>query len=278
MGWSEMANGAQLKGSLLFVGTATAIIRFGNLTLLTDPNFLHAGQRAYLGRGLTSKRLTEPAIDIAELPDLDAVVLSHLHGDHWDRTAQRGLDRDLPILTTPHASRKLQHRGFSRSVGLRTWKSQEIVRGETMMRLTAMPGRHARGVAERFLPPVMGSMLEFGPLDGTVALRIYISGDTLVIDELAEIPGRYPDIDAGVFHLGGTRLPGGFMVTMDGRQGADLLELVNPRTTIPVHYDDYGVFKSPLSDFRHEIERRGMTDRVTFVEPGQTIELGTGAT
>ena len=35
--------------SLTFVGTATMLLTFGSLTLLTDPNFLHRGQRAYLG-------------------------------------------------------------------------------------------------------------------------------------------------------------------------------------------------------------------------------------
>lgn len=64
----------------------------GVLTLLTDPNFLRQGQRAYVGHGLVSKRLTEPALGIAHLPALDAVLLSHVHGDHWDRVAQAGLD------------------------------------------------------------------------------------------------------------------------------------------------------------------------------------------
>ena len=100
-------------GTLVFIGTATTLIRYGELTILTDPNFLHRGQRAYLGYGLTAKRLTEPALAIGQLPPLDAVVLSHLHGDHWDRNAQRGLDRDTMIITTPHAAKRLQWRRFS---------------------------------------------------------------------------------------------------------------------------------------------------------------------
>ena len=87
--------------SLTFIGTATTVLRLGSFTLLTDPNFLHRGQRAYLGKGLWSKRLTEPARSIEELPELDAVVLSHLHGDHFDRVARRDLARSQPVLTTP---------------------------------------------------------------------------------------------------------------------------------------------------------------------------------
>jgi L-ascorbate metabolism protein UlaG (beta-lactamase superfamily) len=70
-------------------GTATMLLELGPFTVLTDPNFLHRGQRAYLGKGLLTKRLTEPAIGPADLPELDAVVLSHLHGDHFDRRRAR---------------------------------------------------------------------------------------------------------------------------------------------------------------------------------------------
>jgi L-ascorbate metabolism protein UlaG (beta-lactamase superfamily) len=93
--------------SVQFVGTATTVLRLGGFTLLTDPNFLHRGQWAYLGKGLASRRLTDPALEIDQLPQLDAVVLSHLNGDHFDRVARRGLDRGLPILTTPHAASRL---------------------------------------------------------------------------------------------------------------------------------------------------------------------------
>src|SRR3954451_3518806 len=94
--------------SLTFIGTATTLLRLGEFTLLTDPNFLHRGQRAYLGHGLWSKRRTEPTLDIDEVPPIDAVVLSHLHGDHFDRVARRGLAKDTPVLTPRPAARRLR--------------------------------------------------------------------------------------------------------------------------------------------------------------------------
>jgi len=98
--------------TVTFIGNATTLISAGGLTLLTDPNFLHRGQDAYLGYGLVSKRLKDPALRIDQLPPIDAVVLSHMHGDHWDRVAQRGLDHGLPIVTTPDAAKRL-HRAAS---------------------------------------------------------------------------------------------------------------------------------------------------------------------
>jgi len=278
-------------GSLYFVGTATTLLRLGPFTLLTDPNFLHQGQRAWLGRGLTAKRLTEPALDPDDLPALDAVVLSHLHGDHWDRVAHAHLAKDVPILTTPHAARRLRARG-RRTLGMQTWQSTSTTRDGMRLTVTALPGRHAPRPVSRLLPPVMGTMLEIGPAtDATDATdgadgaappvgeadrptRVYLSGDTLLVDELGEIAARYPSIDTAVLHLGGTTLPGGLVVTMDGEQGAGLVELLRPSHVVPIHLDDYRLFKSPLADFLTATERRGLRDRVTPVPRGGDVAIG----
>lgn len=264
-------------GELLFIGNATTLIRYGPFTLLTDPNFLHRGQRAYLGHGISTRRLTDPALSIDELPELDAVVLSHLHGDHWDRIARRRLDRALPIITTPHASRRLQGwQGFRRALGLRTWEHHELSKDGMTLRFTSVPGLHAPGPARFLLPPVMGTMLELRGADNGVRHRLYITGDTLMHDALVEVARRFPRADLAVLHLGGTRLPGGLIVTMDAGQGVDLLARLKPHRAVPIHFDDYDAFSSPLSDFREEAERRGFGDCVTYVERGGTVPLVPG--
>jgi L-ascorbate metabolism protein UlaG (beta-lactamase superfamily) len=265
--------------TVTFVGNATTLISTGDLTLLTDPNFLHRGQHAYLGYGLVSKRRHDPALGIADLPPLDAILLSHMHGDHWDRVAQRGLDHDLPVLTTPDAAKRLRHRGFGNALGMTTWQSHTLRGEHSRVVVTSLPGRHAPVWAQPLLPPVMGTMLEIGPHDGTVSTRLYISGDTLMVDELSQIPVRFESIDAGVLHLGGTRLPAGnrlpfgLTVTMDARQGVDLVELLSLPTVIPVHYDDYGVFASSLDDFEAEMARRGRQHSIVKIPRGGTITL-----
>ena len=77
----------------------------------------------------------------------------------------------------------------------------------------------------------------------TTENRIYISGDTLMVDELKEMPERYKgkNIDLMLAHLGGTTIPSPslplLMVTMDAKQGLDLVRLINPDLTIPIHYE-----------------------------------------
>src|SRR3569832_2112718 len=187
------------RGSIFFIGTATVILRYAGFTILTDPNFLHAGEHAYLGYGLTAGRLTAPAIDIKALPRIDFCILSHYHGDHFDHIAEQQLRKDLPIVTTEHAASELRSKGFTAAAAVGTWESVTLEKNGARVQVTAMPGKHGPPIVETALPAVMGSMLEFQPAAGHIPLRIYITGDTVVFDDLEEIPLRYPEIDLALF-------------------------------------------------------------------------------
>jgi L-ascorbate metabolism protein UlaG (beta-lactamase superfamily) len=255
-------------GELTFIGTATVLVRYGGFTFLTDPNFLHQGEFAKLGYGLRSKRLTEPSMRIAELPALDFVVLSHHHGDHFDEVAAAELDKRLPIVTTPHAARKLRRQGFANPIVLQTWESQAFTRGDRSVRVTALPGKHAPQPLNALLPPVMGSMLDFEQ-GGEETFRLYITGDTLLFDDIAEIPRRYPGIDLALVHLGGTKVLG-VLVTMDATQGVRALQIVRPKVAVPIHYHDYTVFKDPLSNFKEKVAAASLSTKVDYVAHGET--------
>jgi len=273
---SENAAADFAAGSIFFVGTATVILRYAGFTILTDPNFLHAGDHVHLGYGLTTERLTNPALEIEELPRLDFCVLSHYHGDHFDRIAEERLQKDLPIITTEHAASELKDKGFTAPIALDTRDTLTIEKGEARLQITSMPGKHGPPIVEKFLPPVMGSMLEFQTSSGRTTLRLYITGDTLLHDDLNEIPRRYPDIDLALFHLGGTQIMG-ILLTMDAEQGVEAIRIINPREVIPIHYNDYEVFKSPLEDFKRAVEAAGFAERVKYLSHGETYNFEVNA-
>jgi L-ascorbate metabolism protein UlaG (beta-lactamase superfamily) len=261
--------------SLTFIGTATSLLRLGPFTLLTDPNFLRRGQRVHLGYGLTSRRRTDPALTPGQLPAYDALVLSHLHGDHFDRVARRELPRQPPVITTGKAAETLQKWGFTGATGLDPWAVWETARDTRRLRVTAVPGQHGPAGIHRLLPPVIGTVLDLEtqePGGWRRDLRVYVTGDTLNVPRLREITERFPDIDVMITHLGGTRVLG-VLVTMDDRQGTDLVERIRPRAVIPIHHDDYGVFTSPLSNFVAEMRRRGHAARLRIVDRGATVDL-----
>jgi L-ascorbate metabolism protein UlaG (beta-lactamase superfamily) len=264
-------------GSIFFIGNATVLIRYAGFTILTDPTFIHMHEQVSLGYGLHTTRLTNPAIDIYELPPLDLIVLSHFHGDHFDQVAERELAKSVPIVTTPEAVHELGQRGFGNTYPLDPWASMTVAKGDAHLRITAMPGRHGPPLADLVLPDVMGSLLEFQSPAATPLFRLYITGDTLVIDDLQEIPRRYPQIDLALLHLGGTRVLG-ILVTMDGKQGVQLMQTVAPQHAIPIHYNDYDVFTSPLADFQQEVQAAGLAERVHYLHHGDTYTFTVAAT
>lgn len=268
------------EGSLTFVGTATVLLRWGGLAVLTDPNFLHRGDHVHLGFGMTSERLTDPAIVFEALPPIDLVLLSHLHEDHFDRLVQERLAKTTPIVTTPPAARGLAKMGFRALHPLATWESLVVRKGGASLRLVAMPGKHAPGPLQLLIPPTMGTLAELDPGAGERPFRIYVTGDTLLFDGLREIPRRYPGIDLMLVHLGGTRILG-VLLTMDAEQGTELVRIIAPATTIPIHFDDYTVFRSPLADFLRSVEAAGLSGSVRRLARGESYGFavrGAGAT
>jgi len=260
------------SGQLRFIGNATVHVEWGGLNLLTDPNFIHAHERVQIAPGVTAERLRDPAVELHQLPPIDAVVLSHFHGDHFDQVAERELPNSTPILTPPSAVPELQKRGFTDARGLATWDPDVVAAGDHRVTITAVPGRHGPPVVDLVLPDVMGTVWELeGPIG---SMRLYVSGDTLVFEDLEEIPRRFDGIDVGLFHLGGTTVAG-LMVTMDGEQGIEAVRIVDPDLAVPIHFDDYDLFKSPLDDFLERVRDAGMTHRVRVLERGQAIALDT---
>ena len=174
-------------------------------------------------------------------------------------------------MTTEHAAARLQRYGFV-GHGLQPWNTFELSNGDESLTVESLPAVHAYGALGRLLPSVMGSLLAHR-VAGTVRRRLYLSGDTLTGEHLDQISERHPDIDTAVVHLGGTRLLF-WTVTMAADQGVDFLQRIRPRVAVPVHYDDYGVFRSPLSEFLSAVQRNRPGQLLEVPARGETVLLG----
>jgi hypothetical protein len=92
-------------------------------------------------------------------------------------------------------------------VGNATLLILSFVKGNARLKITATPGRHGPLPISMFMPQVMGSILDFcDTLDDHnrprhLVFRIYITGDTMVFDDIKDIPKHYPDVDVAMFIL-----------------------------------------------------------------------------
>jgi len=121
-----------------FIGHATYLLQFENLTVLTDPVFAsRAGPFGVLG----PKRVTPPALRLGELPRIDVVVISHNHYDHLDLASLRWLARQRrPQFVAPLGLKAwLESRGIGPVVELDWWQSHWTGQGTEII---GTPAQH----------------------------------------------------------------------------------------------------------------------------------------
>jgi L-ascorbate metabolism protein UlaG (beta-lactamase superfamily) len=124
-----------------WLGHSTALIEIDGLRLLTDPVLsARASPVPFAG----PKRFTPPALTVAQLPPIDAVILSHDHYDHLDRETVLALaDRVGHFYTTLGVGQRLIGWGIAaeRVTELDWW--QEASFGP--LTLAATPAQHFSG-------------------------------------------------------------------------------------------------------------------------------------
>ena len=90
------------------IGGPTVLIETGGRRLLTDPAFDPPGGTYRFGWGTGSRKTTGPALAAAELPPIDAVLLSHdHHGDNLDPAGRALLPSAGVVVTSAAGARRL---------------------------------------------------------------------------------------------------------------------------------------------------------------------------
>jgi L-ascorbate metabolism protein UlaG (beta-lactamase superfamily) len=130
------------KNSAVLLGHATVLINFFGIKILTDPVLFPRIGIRLPGLTVGPKRLTSPALTVRDLPEIDIVLLSHAHFDHFDMRTLHRFDRSTTVITAPRTSDLLRWKRF-RDVSELHW--QEIKSVTTFagkIDITAFPVKH----------------------------------------------------------------------------------------------------------------------------------------
>ncbi len=212
----------------------------------------------YLSEHLTNKyestsrphlRMTRAPIRGKDLDQVDLVLASHKHSDHFDPETLPDLMAASPaLLVLPEAIR--DHAGAlslpaDRLLGLDSGESVE----RAGFRVRAVPAAHEGLDTDR-----AGRHLYLGYVIESEGLRIYHSGDTLAYEGLCEHLGPGP-LDVMLLPINGREPARGVPGNMSAAQAIDLAVKLRPRFVVPHHYDMFTFNTVSIDVFVEEARR-----------------------
>jgi L-ascorbate metabolism protein UlaG (beta-lactamase superfamily) len=243
---------------ITLIGGPTALIEIDGFRLLTDPTF--DGPGAYQLPHVRLGKLTPPAVSAEAVGKIDAVLLSHdQHADNLDHGGRDFLGRADRVLTTVAGAGRLG----GHAEGLAPWQATELTgKDGRSLTVTATPARHGPAGIE----PLSGDVIGF-VVTSNDSSPIYISGDTVWYDGVAEVARRFK---AGVVlpFAGAAQTRGPFHLTMDTNDTVETARAFPDAVIVPLHTDGWAHFRQSSNDLRATFDTLGFGPRLKLLEPG----------
>jgi L-ascorbate metabolism protein UlaG (beta-lactamase superfamily) len=257
--------------SITWIGHSTFLIQMGGLNIVTDP--------VWAKRMGLDKRLTEPGIELTDMPEVDVVLISHSHYDHLHFTTLRRL-RGNPMHLVPEGlQRKFAKKGFQRVMEVKWWECVKI----GAVTFTMVPAQHW---TKRTLTDTNTShwggwvMQQTDSVTGKPVTRnvIYFVGDSAYFRGFKEIGERY-SIDYALMPIGAYE-PEWFMSHhhVSPEQAVQAFLDVKANVFIPMHYSTFRLAddtpREALDRLEAEWKRQGLDPaRLKCLKLGETLKI-----
>lgn len=231
--WWQKAEFSGSEDRLWFLGHACLLLRIAGKTVLMDPVL---SARASPLKFYGPKRKTPVSADVADLPHIDYVLLSHNHYDHLDKPTIKRLLRRFPELEfiVPLGMKRWLIRQGARHVTELDWWQEHSIGG---LNFHAVPARHwsMRTLWDR------NRSLWCGWVVTSADLRFYFSGDSGYSNQFKVIGDKLGPFDLAAIPVG-AYAPRWFMSAqhMDPQQAVEVFSEIKCRKAVPIHW---GVFE-----------------------------------
>ncbi len=244
------------------IRNATLRIRYGGLNFLADPMLLAKGELESFA-GIAPNPTVDLPSPVEEILDgVEAVLVSHLHPDHYDMAARNLIAKDTPIYCQPGDEAALQKDGFRSVYAV----AEKATIGETTLLRTT--GRHGTGKWETRMDSVSGFVLK-NPNEPT----IYWAGDTIWCEAVRAVLDRIrPDIV--LTHSCGAKLKNSEPIIMDHEQTIALCKAAPYARVIAIHMEALDHATVTRDALRHFADKQGITDQQLLIpKDGETFEI-----
>jgi L-ascorbate metabolism protein UlaG (beta-lactamase superfamily) len=250
--------------TLTLIGGPTVLIDLNGFHLLTDPTF-DPPQSYDLGP-VTLVKESGPALPADGLGPIDAVLLSHdQHADNLDAAGRALLPRAGAVFTTTVGASRLG----PPVQGLVPWQTAALPgAGGARLLVTGTPARHGPPGIEPITGEVTGFLLGIDePGDA-----VYVSGDTVWYDGVAEVARRYrPRLI--ILFTGSAEPRGRFHLTMDSNDAIESAHAFGDARVVAVHNHGWAHFKESQDELAEAFGALGLGSRLTPLSPGQPVTL-----
>lgn len=274
--------------TLTWIGHSTLLLQLDGVNILTDPVF---GERASPLPFLGPKRHQPPGLSLAQLPHIDAVLISHSHYDHLELEAMRALQRQpggpprfyVPLGLEIWFQKNVPGvvlEGPARNVFWLDWEESAVIRGRTApleLHLLAVQHWSARTPWDRNRT-LWGSWAVLHP-----KLRFWFAGDLGYSRDSADIGRRFGGFDLAAIPIGGYE-PRWFMAKshLDPEEAVQVMEDVAAERAVGIHWGTFEKLTDepldqPPRDLKAALERRGLpAGRFVTLPHGGTLRLQPG--
>jgi L-ascorbate metabolism protein UlaG (beta-lactamase superfamily) len=243
-----------------YIGGPTALVEWEGIRFLTDPTFDPAGS-SYPTSVYTLRKTIGPAIDVAAIGPVDAVLLSHDHHfDNLDHSGRGLLASARLVLTTEAGAARVGNNAS----GMAAWERRNISAPDgKVVRLTATPARHGPAGGDR--GPVIGFVLTREDVSGAV----YVSGDTVWYDGVREVSERF-DVHVALLFCGKARVSaaGDNDLTMSADDAVHAAQAMARATIVPLHYEGWEHFTESRADLERAFASAGLAQRLAWPAAG----------
>lgn len=250
--------------TLTLIGGPTVLIEHGGLRLLTDPTFDPPG--LYREKPVRFEKTSGPALSVAEVGRIDAVLLSHdQHLDNLD-AAGRAM---LPTAGTTYTTVAGAGRLGGNALGLAPFETATMQGpgGETLL-ITATPARHGPIGIE----PISGDVIGFALGREKPGDLIYVTGDTVWYEGTAEVARRFSP-RAVILFTGAAEPRGRFHMTMGSEDALEAAHAFPHAALVAAHNEGWVHFRESQDQLAAVFAQFNLADRLLPFERGRRLRL-----